>query len=135
MPGPGLEVRRGGKVPSHPSVILRSVTRYNLDGLGAETFEDLVISLCLGVIGPGVTAFGAGPDGGREATFSGPINWSPTVLKDQTSWDGYTVIQAKYRVEPSSSKPTANAAWLPDTGGPVRVAGPNSADDQSIGTS
>ncbi|MDN5798153.1 MAG: hypothetical protein L0H79_20730 [Intrasporangium sp.] len=87
------------------------MTRYNLNGLGAEVFEDLVVSLCLGALGPGVTAFGAGPDGGREATFRGPINWSATVLDDQTSWDGYTVIQAKYRAEPSS-KPTENAAWL-----------------------
>jgi hypothetical protein len=76
---------RGDKVPSHPSGILRSVTRYNLDGLDTDTFEDLVISLCLGVIGPGVTAFGAGPDGGREATFRGPINWSATVLEDRTT--------------------------------------------------
>jgi hypothetical protein len=54
------------------------MTRYNLDGLGADTFEDMVVSLSLGVIGPGVTAFGAGPDGGREATYRGPINWSKT---------------------------------------------------------
>src|ERR1035438_3844764 len=87
------------------------MTRYNLDGLGADTFEDMVLSLSLGVIGPGVTAFGAGPDGGREATYRGPINWSKTVLDQGSSWDGYCVIQAKYRAEPAS-KPTENAAWL-----------------------
>ena len=87
------------------------MTRYNLDGLEAGTFEDMVVSLSLGVIGPGVTAFGAGPDGGREATYRGPINWSKTVLDQGSSWDGYCVIQAKYRAEPAS-KPTEKAAWL-----------------------
>jgi hypothetical protein len=87
------------------------MTRYNLDGLGADTFEDMVVSLSLGVIGPGVRAFGAGPDGGREATYRGPIDWSRTVLDQGSRWDGYCVIQAKYRAEPAS-KPTENAAWL-----------------------
>jgi hypothetical protein len=34
-----------------------------------------------------------------------------TVLDQGSSWDGYCVIQAKYRAEPAS-KPTENAAWL-----------------------
>lgn len=87
------------------------MTRYNIDGLGDGTFEDMVVSLSLGVIGPGVTAFGDGPDGGREATYRGPIDWANTILDHGSRWDGYCVIQAKYRAEPSS-KPTENAAWL-----------------------
>ncbi|KQH80501.1 hypothetical protein AO501_07905 [Mycobacterium gordonae] len=38
--------------------------------------------------------YGRGPDAGREATYTGTINWSPTT-EDDGRWDNYTVIQPK----------------------------------------
>ena len=58
-------------------------------------------------LGNGVKVFGDGPDGGREATFDGPV---PFPQGEDEQWDGYGVIQAKYRVGPSS--PKDNLQWL-----------------------
>ncbi len=63
----------------------------NLFGFSAESFEQFVQALSVHVIGPGVAIFGAGPDGGREATFDGAIPYPSGTDK----WDGYGVIQAK----------------------------------------
>lgn len=60
--------------------------------LGSQRFEHLVQALALDHIGPGVQVFGAGPDGGREATFDGEVR-----LEGKGTWAGYGVIQAKYR--------------------------------------
>lgn len=51
---------------------------YDLSRLGNDRFEHMVQALSIGLLGPGVTIFGAGPDGGREATFNGqsPANHS-----------------------------------------------------------
>ena len=68
------------------------------------------MALSLKVLGPGVEAFGSGPDGGREATYTGPVNWSATTGFGAGSWDGYVVIQAKQREHPAD--PQGNAAWL-----------------------
>lgn len=53
-------------------------------------FEQLVVSLWRSEFGGGVQVFGDGPDGGREATFDGTINWSATAL-GSTSDDQWTV--------------------------------------------
>ncbi len=72
---------------------------YDLSRLSTRSFEQLVQALALAVIGPGIVIFGDGPDGGREATFNGRINFpSPT-----DPWDGYGVVQAKFRQRPEGS--------------------------------
>ncbi|MFD8354860.1 NACHT domain-containing protein, partial [Streptomyces coelicoflavus] len=87
---------------------------YDLTRLGSRAFEQLVVALARRDIGPGVQVFGDGPDGGREATFEGTINWSRTSTGGANRvdcWSGYTVLQAKFRVKPAAS-PHDNALWL-----------------------
>jgi hypothetical protein len=50
---------------------------YNLTGLSTRSFEQLIQALSVKLFGPGVVIFGDGPDGGREATFEGPMNYAP----------------------------------------------------------
>jgi len=66
---------------------------YDLSQLNERRFEDLCRALAVHVLGPGLQVFGAGPDGGREATFDGPVPY-PTGTD---SWNGYGVLQAKCR--------------------------------------
>jgi len=40
---------------------------YNLSGLNPRDFEHMTQALAMTTIAPGVTPFGDGPDGGREA--------------------------------------------------------------------
>jgi hypothetical protein len=65
---------------------------YNLTGLSSRSFEHLVQALACKIFGPATTVFGDGPDGGREATFEGKATPDPPL-----EWEGYTVIQAKFR--------------------------------------
>ncbi|MFC0435579.1 NACHT domain-containing NTPase [Kutzneria buriramensis] len=65
---------------------------FNLDALGDNQFESLSQALLKEVIGNGTITFGAGPDGGREATFSGT---APYPSKTET-WDGEWIFQAKF---------------------------------------
>jgi hypothetical protein len=65
---------------------------FDLSRLGSDRFEHLVQALTIDALGHGVQVFGAGPDGGREATFDGPVQ-----LDGKPAWDGYGVIQAKYK--------------------------------------
>jgi hypothetical protein len=46
----------------------------NFQGFTTDSFEQLIRALALKIVGPGVTAFGNGPDGGREATFQGKVS-------------------------------------------------------------
>ena len=66
----------------------------NFQGFSPDSFEQFIRALSLKVIGPGVTVFGNGPDGGREATFQGKINFP---FPPNTAWDGYGVLQAKFK--------------------------------------
>lgn len=84
---------------------------FPLEELSHRAFEQLTVALSLRVLGPGVQAFGSGPDGGREATFRGRVDWSKTDLDDRGAWDGYTVIQAKQAEHPSHD-PSVNLRWL-----------------------
>ncbi len=70
-------------------------------GFSPEAFEQFVRALALSVFGPGVTTFGNGPDGGREATFRGEV---PFPYPPATQWSGYGVIQAKCKEKPDSSE-------------------------------
>jgi hypothetical protein len=83
---------------------------YPLEELGPRAFEQLIVALALKVLGPGVEAFGSGPDGGREATYDGPVNWSATSGFGAGSWNGYVVVQAKQCEFPGG--PKDNEAWL-----------------------
>lgn len=65
----------------------------DLSGLGPQGFERLSQVLAVRVLGPGVEVFGEGPDGGREASFRGRLPYTNTV----EPWDGYGVLQAKYK--------------------------------------
>ncbi len=80
---------------------------YDLERLNTRSFEQLVQALALEILGPHISIFGDGPDGGREASFSGSVPF-PTKLK---GWKGDGIIQAKFRQEPSST-PKENADWL-----------------------
>lgn len=59
------------------------------------------------VIGPGVVAFGDGPDGGREAVYVGAIPYPSAGVPDK--WSGTTVFQAKFRQRPQGTK--ADTTW------------------------
>src|ERR1700686_202287 len=69
------------------------MNEFDFSGLSSRSFEQLIQAIALKVIGAGVTVFGDGPDGGREATFTGKVPF-PFVTD---GWDGYGVIQAKYK--------------------------------------
>ncbi|MBX3658114.1 MAG: hypothetical protein KF740_06740 [Ramlibacter sp.] len=75
-------------------------------GFSPESFEQLIRALALKIIGPGLTAFGDGPDGGREATFSGEI---PYPYPPVTTWNGYGVIQAKFKTKTEGT--AKDQAW------------------------
>ena len=76
------------------------MTDYDLSQLGNRSFEHLLQALAGKVLGPGVGIFGDGPDGGREATFHGKVRYPyPEDL-----WDGYGVLQVKFRQRSGSVK-------------------------------
>lgn len=83
---------------------------YPLEELSPRAFEQMTVAVCEEVFGPGLEAFGSGPDGGREATFRGLIRWGSEPDASNV-WDGYTVIQAKQR-EHHSPNPANNLKWL-----------------------
>jgi len=78
----------------------------DLTGLGPQGFERLCRALAACVLGPGIEAFGSGPDGGREAAFRGPQQY-PTSARP---WDGYGVLQAKYKERLLGTG--SDTAWL-----------------------
>jgi hypothetical protein len=69
---------------------------YRFDSFNTRSFEQLIQGLSLVVLSPGITPFGDGRDGGREATFDGPVQY----WTDGAQWDGYGVIQAKFLQRP-----------------------------------
>ena len=68
-------------------------TQFDLDRLGPTEFEHMIQSLAIAELGIQVTTFGAGKDGGREATFEGKV----AAPRDAGLglWDGYGIVQAK----------------------------------------
>ena len=70
-----------------------------LSDLGPETFEHLVNELALKVLGPGLTLFGAGPDGGRDGLFEGSAPYPSNSQPSSGTW----YIQSKFHA-PSLSK-------------------------------
>lgn len=64
---------------------------YNLFSFNPKDFEHLVQALMQKILGNSSAIFGEGPDGARELTYEGTANF------DSTQWDGYWVVQAKYK--------------------------------------
>jgi hypothetical protein len=79
---------------------------YDLTRLNTRSFEQLTQSLALKIIGPQVIVYGDGPDGGREATFNGKVNYSSNGV----NWNGYGILQAKFRQKPDH-RASKNADW------------------------
>lgn len=77
----------------------------NLTELGAATFQHLVNELALRVLGPGLTLFGEGPDGGRDAYFRGSAPY-PSLVEN---WSGVWYVQSKYH---SFSHSDDEQKWL-----------------------
>ena len=80
---------------------------YHLNGLDHRSFEQIVQAIAKKEIGNGVTPFGDGPDGGREATFNGKMNYPSATAP----WDGYLVIQSKFKLHPTGV-PKDDGDWL-----------------------
>jgi len=80
---------------------------YHLDGLNWREFEHLVQALSVGEIATGITPFGDGKDGGREATYEGRMQYPSTA----SPWDGYLVVQCKFRKEPIANT-TEKINWV-----------------------
>ena len=72
---------------------------YALNRLSSRSFEHLVQSLVVKILGPGISVFGDGPDGGREVTFEGKILYPSCA----DPWDGYGVVQVKFLQRPSGT--------------------------------
>lgn len=66
----------------------------SLRGFTSHSFEQLARALAVRILGHGVTVFGRGPDGGREACFRGPVSFPASPA---SFWDGYGVVQAKFK--------------------------------------
>lgn len=80
---------------------------YFLEGLDSRRFEHLVQSIAQKVIASGIQPFADGPDGGREATFSGKMMY-PSLA---APWDGYLVIQCKFK-QKLSHVPQIDGNWV-----------------------
>lgn len=80
---------------------------YDLNGLNPRDFEHLVQALSLKAIAMGITPFGDGPDGGREATYDGKMAYPSAT----DPWQGYLVVQAKFQKK-STGVVAKDGAWL-----------------------
>lgn len=67
--------------------------KYAYEDLSDGQFETLVVLLCQRLFGISVQGFADGPDGGRDAKFSGTAELHPSKA---APWIGITIIQAKH---------------------------------------
>ena len=81
---------------------------YDLSRLSSRSFEQLIQALAVRLLGPDIVVFGDGPDGGREVTFEGKVPFPNSV----NGWDGYGVVQAKFRQRLGDTKQDGN--WAVD---------------------
>lgn len=84
---------------------------FSYEQLSPRAFEQLAVALAESVLGAKLEVYGPGPDGGREATWLGKINWSLQDPDDSDNWSGYTVIQVKQCQNPTQN-PDQDLAWL-----------------------
>lgn len=75
-------------------------SNYQLENLGDEQFEDLVIAICRELLGVGCKTFSPGKDGAKDSYFNGTAQNFPS-LKD--SWSGIFIIQAKHTTNNQAS--------------------------------
>lgn len=68
------------------------MVNYRLNALGDTDFEHMIQALLKQIIGSGTITFGAGRDGGREATFTGRAPYPSTAEQ----WDGRWIFQVKF---------------------------------------
>jgi hypothetical protein len=80
---------------------------YDLNGLNPRDFEHLVQALGIKAIAAGLTPFGDGPDGGREASYIGKMVYPSAA----DPWNGYLVVQAKFLKKPTGV-PAKDGAWV-----------------------
>ena len=73
---------------------------FHLNELSNDEFEDLIVHICLDILGQGTSKFAAGPDGGQDAKFTGTANNFPSQSDPAK---GKFVIQAKHTVSPVAS--------------------------------
>src|SRR5260370_10332318 len=85
------------------------VADFELERLGPREFEHLTQGLCIAMLGARTCVFGDGPDGGREATVTGPLTWDGGRGEGEV-WDEYTVGQAKFRGR--QREVSSNTRWL-----------------------
>jgi len=67
--------------------------KYAYEDLSDDQFEQLIIYLCLHLLGIAVQGFSKGPDGGRDAKFVGTAELFPSSA---APWVGTVIIQAKH---------------------------------------
>jgi len=65
--------------------------------LTEQQFEDLVAAVCYFLLGSGIQKFSSGPDGGRDARFTGTAELFPSK---QEPHKGKFIIQAKHSENP-----------------------------------
>jgi hypothetical protein len=66
---------------------------FRLHELNSDEFERLVVRICVRWLGPGVTPFASGKDGGRDGKFHGRATCYPSVT---SPLEGHCVLQAKH---------------------------------------
>jgi len=71
--------------------------RFQYHELYNQQFEELVVQICLKLLGLGVQPFSSGPDGGRDARFQGTAAKFPSTQKP---YSGMFVVQAKHTENP-----------------------------------
>jgi hypothetical protein len=76
------------------------MSRFPIHHLHDTEFEDLVTLICRQILGPGVTSFAPGPDGGKDAKFEGTAVAFPSQSAPAS---GKFIIQAKHTSNPVAS--------------------------------
>lgn len=76
------------------------MSRFPIHQLHDTEFEDLVTLICRQILGPGVTSFAPGPDGGKDAKFEGTAIDFPSQAEPAS---GKFIIQAKHTFNPVAS--------------------------------
>jgi hypothetical protein len=77
----------------------------DLNALDSNAFERMVRALAFAQMGGGGTVFSPGPDGARDFIYDGVI---PGF--EGRSWNGYLVLQAKFKERPAGG--ASDIAWL-----------------------
>lgn len=67
--------------------------KYAYEDMSDDQFERLVVAICQRILGMSAQSFAKGPDGGRDAKFTGTAELFPSK---SSPWVGTTIIQAKH---------------------------------------